>query len=425
MSYTSELRVIGSILIRNECLTEIDFIRPEMFEAEHLGKMFSICRKLINQGQVVDPQILVDNIIEADLYPAEYATADVSECIKATETSVTVKQHARKVYTAYRARVFRKAINSVAGNENTLDEDIQTLMDTLESIRISMDSGSKSLPQIVRENKDKYFREIEKAKVDLGFKKLDELLGGLEGGDMIIIGARPAVGKSAFASQITSHFAELGKKVGYFNLEMQEKQVYERFVAARSGIGLTRIRRAIAYQNDEEERFREANEFLARQSNIVVTTGSKRVSEIRTESKKQQYDVVIVDYLQLLRPDRTYGANRYAEVGAISHACKNLAMEMNIPVIVLCQLNRVSEMREDKEPTMSELRESGDIEQDASVILLLWNTDKDDQSKKRIKVEKQRQGKTGKVDLYFDGNHMRFCEADEFHDVDDADVVFD
>lgn len=424
MSYDAELRVIGSILIRNECINEIDFIAPDMFSAEHLGRMFAVCQKILRQGQMVDAQILAEAISD-EIYPIQFAIRDVGECLRATETSAMVRQYARSVYTANRARIFRKAINSVSGDENTLDDEIQSLSDTLDSIRLSNDTGSKLLPQIVKENKDKYFCEIEKPKVDLGFKKLDDLLGGLEGGDMIIIGARPAVGKSAFASQITMTFAELGKKVGYFNLEMQEKQVYERFVAAKSGIELTRIRRAIAYQNDEEDRFRKANEYLAQQRNIVITTGSKRVSEIRSDAKRQQYDVVIVDYLQLLRPDRTYGSNRYAEVGAISHACKNLAMEMNIPVIVLCQLNRVSEMRDDKEPTMSELRESGDIEQDASVILLLWNTDKEDRTKKRIKVEKQRQGKTGKVDLHFDGNHMRFYEADEFYSVEDDEVVFD
>ena len=427
MGYEAEQKVIGSILLNNDCLDEIGFLTPEMFQSEQYGKMFAVCRRMIQEGRAVDIEILADNIVD-DFYPPQAAAADVGTCVRNTATSFEAKRYARNVYTAYRSRVFRNAINNVTGNEDSLDSDIQALTDILDSIRTDGDNGSKSLPQIVRENKDRYFKDDARPKIMMGLPKLDEMLGGLEGGDLILIGARPAVGKSAFATQITSHFAELGKKVGYFNLEMQEKQVYERFVAARSGIELTRIRRAIAFQNDEERRFREANEYLERQKGIIITTGAKRISEIRIDAKRQGYDVIIIDYMQLVKPDRTYGSNRYAEVGAISHAVKSLAMEMNIPVIGLCQLNRMSEARETKEPTMAELRESGDFEQDASVIMLLWNTDKDDRSKKCLKVDKSRQGRIGKVDLHFDGNRMKFTEDDGsgFEDADGyADVVFD
>ena len=137
------------------------------------------------------------------------------------------------------------------------------------------------------------------------------------------------------------------------------------------------------------------------------------VSEIRSESRHMGYDIIIIDYLQLLKSDKEYRGNRYAEVGAISKAIKALAMELNIPIIALSQLNRVSEARDTKEPTMAELREAGDIEQDASVIMLLWNISNDDKSKKGCKVEKQRQGQTGSVVLHFNGDLMRFEESKE------------
>ena len=175
-----------------------------------------------------------------------------------------------------------------------------------------------------------------------------------------------------------------GKRVGFYNLEMQEKQVYERFVVAQSGIGLTRLRRAKKFLGDEEERFKKANKTLLERDNIVITTGSKSMSEIRSESRHMGYDVIIIDYLQLLKPDKSYWGNRYAEVGAISKAIKSLAMELNIPIIALSQLNRVSEARETKEPTMAELREAGDIEQDASVIILLWNVSQEDSEIARV-----------------------------------------
>ena len=165
---------------------------------------------------------------------------------------------------------------------------------------------------------------------------------------------------------------------------------------------------------DEKERFDKANETLQKADNIIITsTGSKTVSEIRAESKNMDYDIIIIDYLQLLSSETTYRGNRTAEVGEISRSIKNLAMELNIPIIALSQLNRVSEGKETKEPTMAELREAGNIEQDASVIILLWNLSQDDRSKKGCKIEKQRQGENGKVVMKFNGDLMRFEETEE------------
>lgn len=429
MGYDAELNVIGSLLIDDKAIENIPFVRPEMFEDELFGQMFFEFCKGRDGGYPVDAVVLTD-ALQARVEQPSLVNERISACIANTVTSANIRAYGRIVFNDYRASQFRKMVNNVRGDAQTIDEDIDELMSGLETIRTVNSQNAKTLPQIVKENKDKYFKELETPKVDTGLRQLDDILGGLEGGDLIIIGARPAVGKSAFAAQLTMHFATLGKRVGYFNLEMQEKQVYERFLCSKSGINLTRLRRAIAFQADEERRFNEANDYLSTQNDIVITTGSKRVSDIRAESKAQNYDVIIVDYLQLVKSDRTYGGNRYAEVGAISHAIKALAMEMNIPVIGLCQLNRASEGREDKEPTMGELRESGDFEQDASVILLLWNTDKDDRTKKCIKVEKQRQGRTGKVRLEFDGGHMKFREEQEiredFVDVsDDFDLVFE
>ena len=225
-----------------------------------------------------------------------------------------------------------------------------------------------------------------------------------------IIGARPAVGKSAFVTQMTLQFTGQGKRVGFYNLEMQEKQMYERFVVCRSGIGLTRLRRAKRFLGDEQERFREANEYLSGQE-VIINTGGRTVGQIRNESRHMGYDVLIIDYLQLLRSDVKY-QNRASEVGAISKALKEMAMELNIPVIALSQLNRLSEIKENKEPTMAELREAGDIEQDASIIILMWNLS-EDRTKKGLKVDKNRQGELKKIVLEFDGNLMCFLETNE------------
>ena len=296
-----------------------------------------------------------------------------------------------------------------------------------EELQGNKEVRSKSLKHIVAENKDNYFNEhVGENLIKTGFYKLDDCLGGLEGGDITVIGARPAVGKSAIVTQMIGQMAKKGYRVGYFNLEMNESQVYERFVARLSELSLTRVRRAKSFLGGEKESFDEyrqkvidyifdkANKEMS-EYDVIISTGSKSVSELRAESRHQRFDVIIIDYLQLIKSDRHF-ANRASEVGEISKAIKGIASELHVPIILLSQLNRVSEHNETKEPTMAELRESGDIEQDASNIILMWNVSEKDRSLKGLKVDKQRQGETMKEGLKFDGDHMSFQERPESFD---------
>lgn len=413
MSYLAEQNVIGSLLLDKNCMDEIyNALSSDMFTSELLGRIYLEFQRGYDNHYDVNPAILAQKIT-ADDYPEHIILEEIKNCTMNTITSATVKSYVDVILNDYKARRLNNILGAIKVSPNDVDGQIGQIITNLETLQDGKSATSRTLPEIVRENKDEYFKDNEAAKNYIGFPKLDDLLGGLEGGDVVVIGARPAVGKSAFVTQITSYFAECGKKVGFYNLEMKEKQVYERFVVSQSGIGLTRLRRAKKFLGDEKERFDRANEVLERRDSIVITTGSKSVSEIRAESRHMGYDVIIIDYLQLLKPEREYRGNRYAEVGAISKATKALAMELNIPVIELSQLNRASEGRETREPTMAELREAGDIEQDASVIMLLWNLSNDDKSLKGCKIEKQRQGQTGTVVLQFNGDLMRFEETNE------------
>lgn len=416
MSYLAEQNIIGSLLMDDECIDKIyKDLSPEMFQAEILGDMYLEFLRGYENGYVVNAVTLSAKL---QAFPVVMVNQELKQCMENTVTSTQVRSYADLIIQEYKARRLNAILQAVKPVPDKVDNQIGQLLNDLEALLDGKESSSKTLAEITKENKDKYFRDNEAEKIYLGFPGTDDLLGGLEGGDMIVVGARPGIGKSAFVAQITKNLADHGKRVGVYNLEMQEKQIYERFVVSQSGIGLTRLRRAIRFLGDEEERFRAANEVLERQENIVITTGSKLVSEIRSESRHMGYDVIIIDYMQLLRSDKSYKGNRYAEVGAISKAIKALAMELNIPIIALSQLNRVSEMRETREPTMSELREAGDIEQDASVIMLMWNLSQKDSSKKGFKVEKQRQGRTGKIVMNFNGDLMRFEETNE--SVDEA-----
>lgn len=411
MSYIAEQNVIGALLMDQESISEVyNMLEPQMFTSAFLGRIYHEFQKGYDNRYNVN-LVVLEQKLRSDELPSGEIVNQIKEIMSQTLTSATIKAEAGVIVSDYKANRLSEFLNTIIVTPNNLNEQIRAISQEIEVLQGNKQTKSKTLSEITRENKTKYFCPNDTPKLYLGFSKLDDAVGGLEGGDMIVIGARPAVGKSAFVTQIASHLAKQGKRIGYYNLEMQNKQVYERFVVSESGIGLTRLRRAVRFLGDEQERFNKANEVLEKADNIVITTGSKTVSEIRNESRHMDYDIIIIDYLQLLKSDVAYCGNRYAEVGAISKSIKALAMELNIPIIALSQLNRVSEMRETKEPTMAELREAGDIEQDASIILLMWNLDVDDKSRKGCKIEKNRQGNTDKVVMKFNGELMRFEET--------------
>lgn len=420
MSYLAEQKVVGALFMDASCIEKVHHIlSADMFGDELLGRIFLEFQRGYDNHYNVDLALIEQKL--RDVYPAQVLMKVVRECSDITETSAFISTYAVVVKNDYKAQKFEHIISKVKAQPDKVDQQIGMMIAELEALQETRTATAKTLSVIAKENKDKYFCDNEEEKLYTGIPGLDDIIGGLEGGDVIVIGARPGVGKSALVTQITSNLSRQKKRIGFYNLEMQEKQVYERFIVSESGIGLTRLRRAKQFLGDEKERFEKANEVLEKQENIVITTGSKKVSEIRTESRHMGYDAIIIDYLQLLRADEQYRGNRYAEVGNISKGIKALSMELNIPIIVLSQLNRVSEMKETKEPTMAELRECGDIEQDASIIILLWNTNPKDKSKKACKVDKNRQGRNGKILLNFRGDIMRFEEADG--DSDSSDFV--
>ena len=414
MSYIAEQQVIGSLLMDNGCMSDIyGLLESDMFFDRYLAQIYREFQRAYDRGcKLTIPDI--EQKLRSDDFPSELIIQILSNCLLSTTTSAYIKENANVIVNDYKAHRLNNFLNTIKVSPANLKEQIRALQEELEVLQDKQQEKSKTLAEIAKENKCNYFKEREVKPLYLGFDKLDELLGGLEGGDMIVIGARPAVGKSALVTQITSNLAKQGKRIGFYNLEMQNKQVYERFVVSESGIGLTRLRRAVKFLGDEEERFNKANEALEKSENIVITSGgAKSVSDIRSESRHMDYDIIIIDYMQLLKAETTYRGNRAAEVGEISRSIKNLAMELNIPIIALSQLNRVSETKDTKEPTMAELREAGNIEQDASVIMLMWNLDTNDRTKKGCKVEKNRQGNTGKVVMRFNGDLMKFEETNE------------
>lgn len=407
MIINPEQALIGALMLNPQAVKECGSLQADMFTDAILGRVYLEYVRAYDFGYPANLVTIAQGL--PDL-PQEVFLERIKECADSTVTSAAALQYAEAILNAYKARTASQMIHAVEFQPVHVERQIGQLINELESLQEDNRVSVKSLSQIVDEVSSEYFTDREGIRLNTGFSRLDTALGGLEGGDIIVIGARPAVGKSAFVTQILMQMGQAGKRVLLYNLEMREKQVYERILSRQSGIRLNRVRRGKSFLEDEESRFHAGNLEL-KKLDVWISSGAKSVSEIRRESRHMDADCIIIDYLQLIRADRHY-TNRASEVGEISKAIKALAMELNCPIIVLSQLNRLSEGRGNKEPTMAELRESGDIEQDASVIILLWNLDEADRSKKGLKVEKNRQGEQAKICLEFLGDAMSFQETD-------------
>ena len=418
----AESGVLGCVLIDSDSLYEVyDSLKPEMFVSEFCQDCFTEMLAMYDTGikiSVVELSMRLEN----RKYDKSYVGEQLKICMENAPTSVMMKQYADVVMREYRSRTVKNLFQRISFAPKDIDNTIAEVLTRFEELQQNQEVRCKTMAQIVEENRHNYFREVEKKGVFTGFKKMDEVLGILEGGDVTVIGARPGVGKSAFVAELISNIAEQEKKVGYFNLEMRDSQVYERMVAREAQLSLNRIRRAKAFLGDEAESFECANEKLSKYD-VVVSTGTKAISEVRAESRHQKFDVIVIDYLQLVRSDKNY-SNRASEVGAISKAIKSLASELDIPIIILSQLNREIEHRNTKMPSLSDLRESGDIEQDVSNAIFLWNLSDKDSSYKGANIAKNRMGVTSIIGYRFDGDHMKFEEVDKSFDefLEDAKI---
>lgn len=356
MSEIVEKSVIGAILIDPKCVSEIyEQIRLEMFGSSFCRSVYAEILKAYDAGKQIT-LISIAQKLQGESFSQERIMQELKGILPDIQ-AYKIKSYADALVAEYKTRRLKEMLSKIIPAAGIVDEQINTMLQELEAMKENDTVKIHALSEIVDSISDGYFKEPDTEPLYTGLEKLDNTLGGLEGGDMIVIGARPAVGKSAFVTQIAINLADRKKKIAFYNLEMSDKQVYERLLSRKSRIGLNRIRRARSFLGDEKDRFDKANQEL-KKSTLFIRSGAVTVSQIRNECRHLDLDCIVIDYIQLLRADIHY-QSRANEVGAISKAIKALAMELNIPIIALSQLNRVSEMRQDKVPTMGELREAG------------------------------------------------------------------
>ena len=422
-----EKGLIGCVLTNPECMTQIyNRIRVEMFTNDFCQDIYRCLMTLYDNGEQITVSE-ISRLLEDNRRKKSEIAPFLLSCVENVTSVVEIKGYANSIESEFKTKQIQKVINNTKFEAKNIDSIIEDLQATLEGLKKTNPNDVKTLSEIAEENKDKCFKDdVDRDLIKTGFDKFDNCIGGFDKGEMIVIGARPSAGKSAFITQVICNIAEKGISVGYFNLEMGNKQIYHRIVARYSGIDLSRVQHARYFLQDEEERFNKANDKIKNFHNVVVLT-MRKLSEIKSECRHRKFGLIVIDYLQLIIPTRTFDS-KAAEVGEISKQLKALAMELQIPVVALSQMNR--KVRSTDEPTMSELRESGNIEQDASIITLLWNMD-DKGKHKGLKVDKNRQGTTMKEVLKFEGSLMTFTETEltveqvqGYKEIDEQEIPF-
>lgn len=400
---TSEEQVIGSLLLDNKGIEQIaTTLEPQMFSDPVCGTLYYEFLKGYATKKPVNPFTIAD---------AYKDRPEVMMCLNYCAENVIIstglKEAAELVVNQYRVRKLTNCLNKVKPNADNVDEVIHDLKLKLDELELNTTFDGQKLSELAHEFRNDYFKD--KERIRFGLDKLDGFIGSLDRGDITVIGARPSVGKSAFAAQLGTKLTAQGYKVGMFVLEMSKKQMYERFISQASKIQMERVRQATGFLNDEEQKWNIGNDRLEETGDIVIFQRARTADEIRLITKNYGFDLIIVDYLQLLSAKDTYRGNKVQEVSELSAEFKGIAMDLGCHVILLSQLNRKTEDK--ARPTMAELRDSGAIEQDASNILLMWNLKTD--GEKGLAVEKCRQGKRGGIVLEFDGDLMTFKETDK------------
>lgn len=427
----AEQAVLGAMFLSKYALEKaLEEMSKERFYLESHGKIFEVIKYLAEKGNPIDITTVTAELDKrknlGSVGGVEYLT-DIINCVP---TAANVDYYLKIVEEKYLRRALIETATRIAGDGFASTDNIGDILDDAE----------KQMQNVIKNRMGTEFRTIQdvlfKAQADLeelskqkgeitgiptGFYDLDRITKGLHPNELIIVAARPAMGKTAFALNLATNMAVNAKKtVALFNMEMGAEQLISRMLASVGQIDMGKVLTG-KLEHQDWKRVNEAISRLADTKIFIDDTPGMTVSEIRAKCRRlanssDGLDVVIIDYLQLISGGSRYSGQRQQEVSEISRSLKTMAMELGIPVIALAQLSRSVEGREDKRPLLSDLRESGSIEQDADIVSFLYRDDyynkeaaiDESTSKSEFIIAKHRNGPTATVDLVFKRNTSSF-----------------
>ena len=433
----AEEAVVGSLLIDGDSFVRISsLIKPEDFYRERNQLCYAACRSLFERNEAIDQVTLARELSRTNQLESAGGMAYLSHLVSVTPTSAHSEHYAQLVARTSTMRTLIDAASriSVIGYDDT--DDVDATLRQAEDILFGVRTGQPQrgfLP--LRQIYDQYLEERAASADPLlasdtpmltGFNDLDELLGGMQRSDMIVLGARPAMGKSTLAINVSINAAQDGATVGVFSLEMSREQLALRILAADAQIDSHRLRLGLVTEADEQ-RITDSIGRLSELPMYIDDTPFQGMVEMRSKARRLSLehglDLLIVDYLQLIEGRGKGGDNRVQEVSEISRSLKGMARDLNICVLTCSQLSRGVTNRTSHRPMLSDLRDSGSIEQDADVVMFIHREDMyyteeewEQHSPGRpypkniaeIIVAKHRNGPTDDINLYFRDNLLRF-----------------
>jgi replicative DNA helicase len=428
-SVEAEEAVLGSILIDPEALFRVgEFLKSEDFYIVKNQWVWEACRTLHERREPIDFVTLTREIETRGQIDELGGPAYISQLINTVPTAIHAEGYGRIVERAANRRRLLRAASEIAqlaydesGDDDLVNDRAEQLI--LRARRLRGTRDTRPIAQVLKDYYERieylYEHRDEPLGAPTGLIDLDKQLGGLQKSDLIIVAARPGLGKTSLLLNVALNASQrFHQRVAVFSLEMSDEQVCERLIAQQSGIDSQRLRFG-QLTNDDWPMFVQTTGGLSEVGIWIDDTPAISPMQLRAKARRlyaeQGLDLIVVDYLQLMSVDRR-AENRNQEVTQISQALKNLARELNIPVLVASQLSRAVEQRADKRPVLSDLRDSGAIEQDSDVILFIYrdavyNESCETPNMAELIIAKHRKGPTGTVDLYWQSSLTQFQSA--------------
>jgi replicative DNA helicase len=429
---SAEEAVLGSLLLDRDAIIKVaPFLRPEDFYREAHGWIYGSVLDLYARREPPDFVTLSSELERAGRLDGIGGTSYLAGLVNRTPTAVHIEYYAHIVE---RTSVLRRLISAggeIAALGYSEDKETAQVLDKAEQIlfSISQRTATRDFASI-EEVLNEYYDRIESIQhapgsvvgVPTGFHDLDEVTGGFQKSDLIITAARPGVGKTSLILNVAHNAAERGNRVGVFSLEMSREQLVQRLLAVETGVDSQRLR--LGYLNDEEwQHVSDAIGSLAQMPIFIDDSAGLTIHEVRSKARRLEaesgVDMLIIDYLQLMQGSARRDSNRVQEVSEISRGLKVLARELNIPVIACAQLSRAVESRTNHVPMLSDLRESGSIEQDADIVMFihreeLYNPETEKKGIAELHIAKHRNGPLTTVPLRFFNRTTKFADLEVY-----------
>lgn len=425
-SQEAEQSVLGAILIDKDAISLIsEFLKPLDFYDDIHRILYESMLSLYDNRKPVDV-VTLGSVLKKKKEIGKIDTSYLSELVNIVPTAANIEHYAKIIKDASTKRSLIQSATKIV-ELGFLEEEAKELIDKAESAIFSISQGHVTrgfipVKEALAESFDR-IAELHKKGAGLrgiatGFSDLDNVLSGLQVSNLIILAARPGVGKTAMAMNIAQHIGVKEKMpIGIFSLEMSKEELVDRLLIGQSDIDAWRLKTG-KLKEEDFEKLTEAMGQLAEAPIFIDDTPGISISEMRTKARRLQLEhkisLLIVDYLQLIDPGRRF-ESRVQEVSVVSQSLKNLARELKIPVLAMSQLSRAVEHRGEKKPQLADLRESGAIEQDADVVMFIYRPDDELAHTMLIKllIAKHRNGPTGEIDLLFRGDRIRFYNMEK------------